>query len=94
MDFNAYWAALPTGGWHIVLARKNCNMFEAWNGRQCLRYGVMTSVNPHHDFVYRGGRSQTGVDRIVTEKQKYNWGNGNATSRHRSVVCGHGFMIY
>ena len=93
MDFNAYWAALPTGGWHIVLARKNCYMFEAWNSRHCLMYGVMTSVYPHQHFVYRGGRRLTGVDRIVTEKQKYNWGNGKATSRDRSEVWGQCLMI-
>ena len=35
LDFNANWAALPTGGWHGVLVGLNCNMWEAWIGWQC-----------------------------------------------------------
>ena len=36
MDFNAYWAALPTGGWHRLLVHvgQYCNVWEAWTGQQ------------------------------------------------------------
>ena len=37
MEFNAYWAALSTGGWHILLAGRSCKLREAWNGQQCNR---------------------------------------------------------
>ena len=28
MDFNSYWAALPTGGWRRLSARCNCKVWE------------------------------------------------------------------
>ena len=37
IDFNAYWAALPTDGCHRLLAGRNCKVREAWNGWQCNR---------------------------------------------------------
>ena len=43
---NAYWAALPTGGWHRQAVGRNCNVREALNGWQCNRgtCRVMTRV--------------------------------------------------
>ena len=37
VDFNAYWAALPSGKCHRLLAERNCKVHEAWNGWQCNR---------------------------------------------------------
>ena len=34
INFNAYWAALPTGGCHTLLAGCSCRVREAWNGWQ------------------------------------------------------------
>ena len=35
MDFNAYWAALPTDGWHRLLAGRSCKVRDACSGQQC-----------------------------------------------------------
>ena len=35
MDFNACSAALPTSGWHKLMAGCKCKVREAWNARQC-----------------------------------------------------------
>ena len=34
VDFNAYWAALPTNGWHILMEGCKCKVREALNGQQ------------------------------------------------------------
>ena len=60
VDFNVCWAALPTGGWHRLLAVCNCKAWEAWNKRQCT---VRATLN--HDEG-GGGRTVTGVHGSVT----------------------------
>ena len=60
MHFNVNWAALPTGGWHRLLAGCNCKVWEAWIRRQCT---VRKALNYDEG---RGGRTVTGVHRIVT----------------------------
>ena len=37
MDFNACWTALPTGGWHRLLAGHNCKVWKSCNHWQCNR---------------------------------------------------------
>ena len=40
MVFNAYWAALLTGGWHtcrLLAAGCKCEVREAWTGQKCNR---------------------------------------------------------
>ena len=55
MDFNVYLAALPTGGWHRLLAGCNCKVWEAWNKQQC----PVTEAQNHAKG--RGGEIVTGV---------------------------------
>ena len=35
LNFDAYWAALPTGGWYGVLAGSKSNVREGWNDWKC-----------------------------------------------------------
>ena len=56
IDFNAYWAALATGGWHGLLARRKC-------GRPGMA-GSVTEAQSHDEG--RGGRSVTGLYESVT----------------------------
>ena len=63
MDFNVYWAALPTGGWHRLLAGCNCKVWDAWNRQQC----TVTEAQNHDNG--RGGETVTGVHGNVMEMQ-------------------------
>ena len=60
MDFDVYWAALPTGGWHRLLADCKCKERVPWNTRQC----KVTKARNHDKG--RGERTVTNVHRAVT----------------------------
>ena len=63
MDFNAYWAALPTGGGHDLWTESKCNEWEGWNSQKWNRsMVVMMTVGD--------ARSVTGVHGCVTEAEK------------------------
>ena len=55
IDFSVYLGALPTGGWHKLLAWCNCKAREAWNRQQC----TVTEAQNHDKG--RGGETVTGV---------------------------------
>ena len=96
MDSNAYWAALPTGGWHKVLAGHNCKL---WMPAMA---SSVTEAQSHNKGTCRGGRSVTGVHGSVTGIQnksvngamKKQWAqrcNGGMASQFTAM---HTCMVY
>ena len=81
IDFDVYWAALPTGRWHRLLAGRNCKVQEPWNRGQC----TVTEAQNHDEG--RGGRTVRGVHGSVmgNTEQKSNWAH-QKTSGQRSVT--------
>ena len=63
MDFNVCLAALPTGGWHELLAGCNCKVWKAWNRQQC----TVTEAQNHDEG--SGGKTLPGVHGSVMEIQ-------------------------
>ena len=61
INFNAYWSALPTGGWHRLLAGRNCKVWDACNGWQC-----NVGTESWRGYMYRDGRNVTRVQGSVT----------------------------
>ena len=53
MGFYAYWAALPTIGWHRLLAGRNCKVKVA---------SSLTNAQSHDEG--RGGRRVTGMHEV------------------------------
>ena len=70
IDFNAHWAALPTGGCHRLLAGRNSKVPDACNVLQCKAQShdegiYMYIYRGRRGYVYRGGRNVTRVQESV-----------------------------
>ena len=80
--FNVYLAALPTGGWHRLMAGCNRKVREAWNRQQC----TVTEAQSHNKG--RGGETVTGVRGNVMGIQNKHVTEDMEKSGHRSIRGG------